>query len=328
MRRRTFDSFLLLAGGVRCLPVSLARELKEQKMERNEPLIEENTVTEMVNHPAFSGFGAHLVPRLQDITSSVRLRNVGRLMPWHGFVQPPVVLDALNRMIKDSNEGKQVFYSFYPDEARKQLTGLFFFRGKPGAPFALICPGGGFAYVGALHEGFPLAQVLSREGFNAFVLQYRTGGERIACEDMAAAISWIFAHASNLEVSTENYSVWGGSAGARMAANLGSYGAEAFGGKKIPRPAAVIMAYTGHRRYTEQDPPTFVAVSEDDPIADWNVMKQRAQALSRLGIPTEFHLYHHAGHGFGTGVGSDAEGWMDAAVKFWERNMPHKSGHS
>lgn len=114
-----------------------------------------------------------------------------------------------------------MFYSFYDAPQKQRYTGLFFFRGKKGAPFALICPGGGFAYIGSLHEGFPLAEELSRMGYNAFVLQYRTGGEAVACEDMAAAVSWIFAQADTLGVSTKNYSVWGGSAGARMAANLG-----------------------------------------------------------------------------------------------------------
>jgi len=30
-----------------------------------------------------------------------------------------------------------------------------FLRGKPGAPFAIIALGGGFAYVASVHEGFP-----------------------------------------------------------------------------------------------------------------------------------------------------------------------------
>ena len=45
-----------------------------------------------------------------------------------------------------------------------------FFRGRPGAPFAVICPGGGFSYVGSIHEGFPHALALSRMGYNAFVV--------------------------------------------------------------------------------------------------------------------------------------------------------------
>jgi len=28
-----------------------------------------------------------------------------------------------------------------------------------------------------------------------------------------------------------------------------------------------------------------------------------------------------AGHGFGTGEGTDAEGWMDYAIRFWEKHI-------
>lgn len=287
-------------------------------------LTEADTVADMVNHPAFAGFGVHLVPRPQDAQSDLPLREVGRLMPWHSHVRPDMVTTALNRMIDDATTGKTVFYPFHAEREKRERTGLFYFRGRPGAPFALIFPGGGFAYIGSLHEGFPLAEVLSREGYNAFVLHYRTGGPAVAYEDMAAALSWIFRHAEELEASTQGYSVWGGSAGARMAADLGSYGAAAFGGDSVPRPATVVMAYTGHDRYTESDPPTFAVVSEDDPIASPRVMERRIAALNAAGVDAEFHLYRNAGHGFGVGTGTDAEGWMELAVRFWEKHLTNK----
>lgn len=83
-----------------------------------------------------------------------------------------------------------------------QDTGLFFFRGEPGRPFAIICPGGGFSYVGAIHEGFPLAIALSRMGYNAFSIQYRTGGAQVACEDLAQAIDFIMRHGFGLGIGT------------------------------------------------------------------------------------------------------------------------------
>ena len=321
--KKRLHLFLLMLGTAMLFAPATCSATGDAKndMRRNIYLTESTSIKDMVNHPAFSGFGEHLLPRPQDAASDLPLREVGRLMPWHSHIQPTVVLQAINRMISDFNTKKKVFYSFYDAPQKQRYTGLFFFRGKKGAPFALICPGGGFAYIGSLHEGFPLAEELSRMGYNAFVLQYRTGGEAVACEDMAAAVSWIFAQADTLGVSTKNYSVWGGSAGARMAANLGSYGASAFGGQNVPRPAAVVMAYTGHSRYTNDDPPTFAVVSSDDPIASPHVMKRRINSLKHAGINAEFHLYHHAGHGFGTGTGTDAEGWMEKAVHFWEQTQ-------
>lgn len=61
-------------------------------------------------------------------------------------------------------------------------------------------------------------------------------------------------------MDTSRYSLWGGSAGARMAAWLGTYGPAAFGGDDLPRPGAVIMQYTGLSEYSPDDPPTFVCV--------------------------------------------------------------------
>lgn len=106
-----------------------------------------------------------------------------------------------------------------------------------------------------------------------------------------------------------------------MAADMGTYGSAALGGDPLPRPSAVIMAYTSHSLYSRSDPPTFAVVSADDPIAGPAVMRKRTDALIAAGIPAEFHLYRHASHGFGTGRGTDAWGWMDDAVSFWEEHM-------
>lgn len=321
---RTLLCLLFLTAGtvIFSVPVvSSAKGLTEDDMDAPVRLTESDTIADMVNHPAFAGFGIHLLPRPQDAQSDLPLREVGRLMPWHSHVRPGMVTAALNRMIGDAVTGKTVFYPFHAEREKRERTGLFFFRGRPGAPFALIFPGGGFVYVGSLHEGFPLADALSRKGYNAFVLHYRTGGPRMAYEDMAAALSWVFRHAEDLGVSPRRYSLWGGSAGGRMAADLGAFGAAAFGGDRVPRPAAIVMAYTGHDRYTENDPPTFAVVSQDDPIASPSVMACRIAALDAAGVAAEFHLYRNAGHGFGIGTGTDAEGWVELAVRFWEKHL-------
>ena len=115
-------------------------------------------------------------------------------------------------MIDEAASGQTVFYSFYSEAQKQQQparsnTGLFFFRGSPGAPFAVISPGGGFSYVGSVHEGFPYAAMISRKGYNAFVLRYRAGyGATVATQDLAAAVSYILANAETLGVSTNGYS--------------------------------------------------------------------------------------------------------------------------
>jgi acetyl esterase/lipase len=169
---------------------------------------------------------------------------------------------------------------------------LFFFRGKPGAPFAVIAPGGGFAYVGSLHEGFPYAVEISNRGYNAFVLKYRAGhGGAIATEDLAAAISYIFRNPGSLGVTTAHYSLWGSSAGARMVAAIGSHGTARFGGSEIPKPSALVILYTGHSDLASMEPPTFAAVGDGDEIAPPSIMERRVAALRRAGIEVEYHKY-------------------------------------
>jgi acetyl esterase/lipase len=288
----------------------------------------DDSVDDLLKHPAFAGLGRLLLPwddRRHDTT--MPLRNIGSLLPYHSHVDPGVVVSALNRMIDDASAGRTVFYDVYTDsqkqtEPSRKDTGLFFFRGKPGAPFALIAPGGGFAYVGSLHEGFPYAVEISNRGYNAFVLKYRAGhGGAMATEDLAAALSYIFRNAGSLGVTTADYSLWGSSAGARMAAAIGSYGTARFGGSDLPKPSAIVIAYTGHSDWSSSDPPTFVVVGERDGIAPPATMERRVAALRRAGIDVEYHKYPGVGHGFGLGAGTSAEGWVADAVRFWAKHI-------
>lgn len=174
--------------------------------------------------------------------------------------------------------------------------------------------------MGAMQDSLPHALALSQHGYHAFALIYRPGAQS-GCEDLARAISFVYSHAEELGISTDCYSLWGGSAGARLSAWLGSYGPAAFGGDDRPRPGTVVMQYTGHSEYTTADPPTFACVGEQDGIANWRVMQRRIDALAAAGIPVEFHHYPTLGHGFGLGIGTEAEGWLEEAVAFWEAQM-------
>jgi len=288
----------------------------------------DDTVGDLLEHPAFAGFGRLVLPwdnRRAD--TNMRLREIGSLLPYHSHVKPAVVVSSLNRMIDDAAAGRTVFYDVYTAaekeaEPSRRNTGLFFIRGKPGAKFAVIAPGGGFAYVASVHEGFPFADEISKRGFNAFVLKYRVGqGGRMATEDLAAALKYIHRNAGQLGVSTADYSLWGSSAGARMAALIGSHGTARFGGASLPRPSTVVILYTGHSDLAPSEPPTFVAVGETDGIAPPAVMERRVAALRRQGTDVEYHQYPGVGHGFGLGIGTRAEGWIADAVRFWAKHM-------
>lgn len=295
-------------------------------LENYEHFVADALVADVVEHAAFEGFGQYLFPikNRDSYSRDMRLNNIGSLLPYHRAIQTDTTVEVLNYMLDEVANSNNIFYDIYSDEDKRadpglEDTGLFFFRGEPGAPFAIVCAGGGFSYVGSIHESFPHALELSKLGYNAFAIEYRTGSGQLATEDLAAAISFIFENADELGVSTESYSLWGSSAGARMAATIGSYGPAAFGGDDLPRPAAVMIGYTGHSDYSPDDTPTFTNVSQNDPIANASVVQRRVDNMRAAGIDVELELYQNAGHGFGLGIGTDAEGWLGRAVTFWEK---------
>lgn len=283
----------------------------------------DTTVGEVIANPALEDFGRLLFPVDRDVRPDMTLEEVSSsgVYVWYSHIRPDKTVDIVNDVIGRAEQGERVFYPIYSEaemeaDPSKRDTGLFFFRGKPGEKFAVVNAGGGFMYVGAMHDSFPHALELSRMGYNAFALIYRPDDPYT---DLARAIAYIYDHTDELQVDPEGYSLWGGSAGARMAAALGNGDALAqFGRPDIPQAAAVIMQYTGYTTVSEKDAPTYACVGTSDGIANWRTMQSRLEKLEALGIPSEFHAYDGLGHGFGLGTGTAAEGWIEDAVKFWK----------
>ena len=200
---------------------------------------QDTKVADVINYKNFGSYGRLIFPANIDIDTNAPLKNLDNVLLWYSNVNPKKTVEIVNYFKEKADAGEKIFYDIYIDaeknlDPRKRNTGLFFFKGKPNEKFAICNVGGGFYYVGAMHDSFPHALELSKRGYNAFALIYRPNAQT-ACEDLARAISFIHEHAAELQVDTKNYSLWGGSAGARMAAWLGSLGTEYFGEKKYPR---------------------------------------------------------------------------------------------
>ena len=288
------------------------------------PFTAETNIQDVINDPSFEGCGQFLFPPLKTV-DNLKLKELYRLLPHHSNVSIEASLDVLNTMQERFQDGSISYHSIYNGidthkHPRKKDVGLFFFRSKVDAKFGMICPGADFHYVGSIHEGFPIALELNKSGFAAFVLNYRTGSQQNAVEDLAAALAWIHEHASELNINPVSYSLWGGSAGARMVALVDSYGTAYFGGKVTPKAAAVILAYTGHEDVSKQESPTYVIVGDDDWISPPKLMKKRVQALQDEGIEVQFKVVAGVAHGFGLGLRTAAEGWVNEAIAFWMKH--------
>ena len=280
-------------------------------------------ISDVISDPVFGDYGRLIFPLNRSYYGGNTLGNLS--LTWYSHIDPYKTVEICNYLKMQAAGGNKIFYDIYTNEEKAadpslEDTGLFFFRGNVGAPFAVTCAGGGFAYVAAMHDSFPHALELSKRGYNAFAIIYRPGWQT-AYEDLARALTFIFENAEELGVNTNGYSLWGGSAGGRMAAELGSYGAAYYGGTDIPKSATVVMQYTGHSDYNPQgEPATFACVGDSDGIANWRTMQRRIEAISAMSVATEFHVYQGLGHGFGLGTGTVAEGWFNLAVNFWEEN--------
>lgn len=281
------------------------------------------TIEEVMHDPSFAGYGRLLFPVNRNYYSGRTMQDLQ--MTWYNYIDADKTVEIANYLKQQAGAGKKIFYPIYTEaemqaDPSKRDTGLFSFRGKPGKRFAVVNAGGGMVYVAAMHDSFPQALEISKLGYNAFALIYRPG--RYACVDLARAIAFIFRHAQELQVDTSCYSLWGGSAGARMAAWVGSYGTAAFGEADYPQAGAVIMQYTGLSEVTGTEPPTYNCVGTGDWIADYRVMQNRIERIKRHGTDTKIEIFRGLPHGFGLGTGTVAEGWLARAVAFWQRQMP------
>ncbi|QEW19014.1 Acetylxylan esterase precursor [Marinibacterium anthonyi] len=332
-RKLTALAFCLTAGVTEAQapndPVLTERATHGHSLRALAPLAPSDTIGDILARPEFEGYARRLLPwadRAYD--ADMPISRMAQLLPYHGEVRSDVVLAGLNRILAAQQAGVPVFHEIYSEAERNETpslneAGLFFFPGQPGAPVALIAPGGGFSYVGSVHEGFPYAMALADQGFNAFVVTYRTGqGGRVATSDMARAIDVIMDAAGDLDVAREGYSVWGSSAGARMAAFIGSHGPDGFGAQTTLRPATVVMAYTSHGDRAVTEPPTYAIVGARDRIAPPGNMSPRVASLRASGTDVAFRIVPGVGHGFGAGQGTQAEGWILDAAAFWQDHLP------
>lgn len=309
------------------LVTGCSKEIKKEKQEMNDMsyFTKDTKVVDVINNKSFENFGNLIFPVDRTIDNNMTLETCDDLYIWYNYMNTDKTVEIVNYMKEQVDSGNQIFYSIYTEEEmkrdpEKRNTGIFFFRGNENEKFAILNAGGGFMYVGAMQDSFPHALELSRVGYNAFALIYRPDADK-AMEDLSRAVAFIHENKETLKVDTNNYSVWGGSAGGRMSAWLGSYGTEYAGEKKYPRPSAVIMQYTGLSEVTGNEPPTYNCVGTSDGIASYQTMENRIKRIKQNGTDAEIEIFDGLPHGFGLGEGTKAEGWINNAIKFWERNM-------
>lgn len=118
-----------------------------------EPFTTSTSIQDVIDNSVFAGYGRLLFPVEDWYMSGSTLGDLQ--LTWYNNIDPEETVEIVNTLWQRANAGETVFYDIYTEEEKaedpaKEDTGLFFFRGDPGAKFAMCNADGGFAYVGAM----------------------------------------------------------------------------------------------------------------------------------------------------------------------------------
>ena len=112
-------------------------------------------VRDVMSDPAFGAYGRLLFP---VHTAYWGGKTLGKLhLAFYGHIDPNKTVEIVNTLKGRALAGETVFYDIYTDrekgaDAEKAGTGLFFFKGRPGARFAVCNAGGALPYQGLFRQ--------------------------------------------------------------------------------------------------------------------------------------------------------------------------------
>ena len=194
---------------------------------------------------------------------------------------------------------------------------------KPNGTAVIIAPGGGFRHLAIDKEGTDVARWLNRLGVTAFVLQYRVtledreAGQAASVEDGRLAMRVVRSRASEWKLNPKRIGILGFSAGGYVAA------AVAMITDPAERPDFAVPIYPAapkNLNVSEQSPPIFIALANDDPLNPVENGVRLYSAWQKAKASAELHIFAEGGHGFGmrkSGVPTDS--WTDRLSEWMQR---------
>jgi len=211
---------------------------------------------------------------------------------------------------------------------------------KTGAA-VVVCPGGGYSILAMNLEGTEICQWLNSIGVTAVLLKYRVPGraglERYtaALQDAQRALGLVRHRAKEWGIDAKRVGILGFSAGGHLSAatstnyEIRTYPAVDEADKESCRPDFTILIYPAYLikendmahlapeiNVTGQTPPTFITMTEDDPVHVENAFTY-AQALKQAHVAVELHVYPTGGHGYGLRPSTnDVSHWPSLAAQW------------
>ena len=109
----------------------------------------DNCIGDVIFCSSFQGFGRLLFPVDRQFDYHTKLENIDDIYIWYNYINVNKTIEILNYLKQQVDAQYQIFYDIYTEaekreDTTKRDTGLFFFRGKTNASFAIGHAGGGF----------------------------------------------------------------------------------------------------------------------------------------------------------------------------------------
>ena len=105
----------------------------------------DSVISDVINDPVFGDYGRLVFPVDEWYYSGETLKDLR--LTWYTGIDPNKTVEIVNYMHDRAAAGDVIFYDIYTAEEKaadpeKNETGMFFFKGEPGAKFA-VCNAGG-----------------------------------------------------------------------------------------------------------------------------------------------------------------------------------------
>jgi len=206
----------------------------------------------------------------------------------------------------------------------------------------IICPGGGYQILAYDLEGTEVAAWLNKNGYAAFVLQYRVPQKKEgALQDAQRALRIVRQNAAKYGIDKEKIGIMGFSAGGSLTArastlfNKKSYSPVDKADSLSCRPSFAMLVYpayldqgpelslTPELQLSSEVPPVFIFQTADDQYGNSAIVM--AQSMRNAKLPVELHILPSGGHGYGLRTGNIAgETWPGLAEKWMKRILKDK----